>query len=148
MKKSFFRIRILFFKLFSLIPYVVGLTALQMGLYYTFKETMLFYIFYPLVYLALEAGLKGESVFYVWYVNIALYYLLAWFFLKKKKLLKAKRYLACPHCKMMVAVFYHWGCGQCHNYQLEESYVTDRCQECGILSNSFFCEHCNEEFKL
>ena len=109
-----------------------------------------FYIFYPLVYIALEANINTEFINFVWYFNVSLYFPLSYLLLKKYNYLKEKKFLPCPNtnCSKMISIFYHWGCGKCKSFQEYERYVTSKCGNCGGLLNTFVCEHCEKEFTL
>ena len=148
MKKSHFRIKIYFFKLFYFLPYFVAISVLQLIVFTVCKNSMTFYIFYPFVYIGLEAGVKGSSITYLWYLNIFIYFVVAFFLLEKKNMLRTKKYLACPYCQEMISVFYQWGCGKCKNFQSKDHYVTERCSTCGVFLKTFVCEHCEKEFRL
>ncbi len=125
MKKSHFRIKIYFFKLFYFLPYFVAISVLQLIVFTVCNNSMTFYIFYPFGY-----------------------FVVAFFIFEKKNTLRTKKYLACPYCQEMIAVFYQWGCGKCKNFQTKDHYVTERCSTCGVLLDTFVCENCDKEFKL
>lgn len=148
MKQSFFRIKVYFLKLFYFLPYWLLISLLQLVVVNAFENSMSFYVFYPLVYVGLEAGVNGIRITVVWFVNIFLYYVLGFVLVEKKNLLKAKKYLECPYCEEMIAVYYQWGCDKCKNFQHRDHYVTEGCDTCGKFLNTFCCEHCEREFRL
>lgn len=148
MVKSNFRLKVIFHRAKYSVPGVIASILIQYFIGYAFKYNLLFYVFYPLVYLGTLAslGYSGLKALYLFsqiiYTVFIVYY--SWRIFPVPNI----EFLKCPCCSKDVSVFYRWACSVCSQEQDMARYVTDRCDKCKNLSAAFICDNCEKEFSL
>ncbi len=75
-------------------------------------------------------------------------YLLLWYFVFRRQPVPRIPHLPCPLCANQIEMFTDWECGICGKSQGFKKYITEGCRQCGKLSDSYLCEHCNQAFRL
>lgn len=148
MKESGFRKDIILHELKYSIPGLIFSFFLQWFVYYAFNYNIIFYCFYPLVYVGtlLNLGYGGLKALYL--LSQLIYTAAIIICLWKIFPIMPLEFLKCPYCKEDVSIFYRWECSICRNRQSIPRYVVDRCGHCKHLSPTFFCGICDKEFIL
>jgi hypothetical protein len=105
------------------------------------------YITYPV---ALVTGAANELI-----ANLAilaylliLSYLLLWYLVFRKRPVPRIPHMSCPLCDAQVDLFRDWECQKCGKSQGFKKYITEGCRQCGKMSETYTCEHCNQAFRL
>ena len=105
------------------------------------------YITYPVALLAGATNQMVANLAIMAYLLI-LSYLLLWFFVFRRRPVPRIPHLSCPHCAANVDVFRDWECDKCGKSQGFNKYITEGCRQCGKMSDAYYCEHCQQAFRL
>lgn len=148
MVKSNFRLKIIFHRATYSIPGVIVSILAQCFIGYAFKHNLIFYVFYPLVYLGTLTNLGYSGLKALYLLSQALYTVVMVYYSWRLFPISNIEFLKCPYCSKDVSGFYRWACTVCRQEQDKTRYVTDRCEKCKNLSATFICENCEKEFVL
>lgn len=66
----------------------------------------------------------------------------------KAKVKKSNPYLPCPYCDMRLLLRADWKCPHCKLHEGKARFLWEKCRHCKRLTETAFCEHCNQEFKV
>ncbi|MDJ0808933.1 MAG: hypothetical protein QNJ48_02780 [Desulfobacterales bacterium] len=105
------------------------------------------YITYPVAILTSGTNELVANLSILAYLLI-LSYLLLWFFVFRRQPVPRISHLPCPHCASGVDMFRDWECEKCGKSQGFKKYITEGCRQCGKMSDTYSCEHCNQPFAL
>ncbi|MDJ0721242.1 MAG: hypothetical protein QNJ04_06410 [Desulfobacterales bacterium] len=122
-----------------------GLTFVMLFLIRLFP--FMAYITYPVALLTGGTNQMVANLAIMAYLLI-LSYLLLWFFVFRRRPVPRIPHLPCPLCDSQVDMFTDWECGLCGKSQGFKKYITEGCRQCGKMSDSYSCEHCNQAFRL
>ncbi len=105
------------------------------------------YITYPVALITRATNQMVANLAIMAYLLI-LSYLLLWFFVFRRRPVPRIPHLSCPHCTANVDVFRDWECEKCGKSQGFKKYITEGCRQCGKMSDTYYCEHCEQAFRL
>ena len=105
------------------------------------------YITYPIALITGATNQMVANLAIMAYLLILSYFLL-WFFVFRRRPVPRIPHLSCPHCAANVDVFRDWECEKCGKSQGFKKYITEGCRQCGKMSDTYYCEHCEQAFRL